>query len=375
MFNGHLKNNIKNFALLLVSILLTFGMNLVAYGSENVTVIMKYNGVTYSKELYNIEVDMIKNGLYTDGLKNIGEMCDNVAVITGGAVSIDKSAVISAIRSAVKADKSGISIDLSNYTAEAVKEKQMAALLSMAESLAQENSEEKSEGNTNAPVVYSEPVSSITNVPNSYSKAMNDYYSRSVFVGDSIMSGFRNYALHNKESFLNSSKFLSAVSYSLRNALRESSSLHPTYKGAKRPVWESISMMENVDRVFIMFGMNDISVVGVDKSCENYIDFIEKIKEANPNIEINVISMTAVLAGHEGKGLSNKNVDEFNRKMRTLCASNGWGYCDLAPLLKDENGALASVYCSDKYVHMTNKAYAEAWEPFFYQYATSKGVK
>lgn len=374
MQNKCMKRLLKTFILVIAIITVTLGTGLVVYAADTFSVVMNYNGVTYTKELYNIEIEMIKNDLYTDGLKNIGEMCDNVAVITGGAVNVDKAVVIATVKNAVKSDKASISIDLSKCTNEAIKEKQMAAFQAMADSLNEEAKEEAATVN-NGPVVYSEPVNTISNVPNTYSKAMNDYYGKSVFVGDSIMVGFRNYAMHNKGSFLNSSKFLSAVSYSLRNALRESSSLHPSYKGAKRPVWESISMMEDVDRVFIMFGMNDISIVGVDKSCENFVDFIGKIKEKKPNIEINVISMTGVLAGHEGKGLSNKGVDEFNNKMKGLCRNNGWGYCDLAPLLKDENGALASVYCSDKFVHMTNKAYAEAWEPFFYQYATLNGVK
>lgn len=357
----------KAATLLLIFVISSLFNNTEVYAGNPISVVMHYNATSYSKTIYDIEAVMIKAGITTDSLRHIGEMCDNVAVISGGKDKVNKQAVINAVASQIKAGSESISIDLTKYTASTdTSTGASTSSGSGTQGLATQNSTGTEP--TTLPALTPDPK------PSAYSAAMCNYYNRSVFIGDSLMVGFRNYSLSAKTSYLNKAKFLCATSYSLRNALVQGSKLHPTYNGKKRPVWESIAEMD-VDRVFIMFGMNDLAVVGVDKSCENYIALINKIKEVKPTIEINIISMTNVLAGHEGKGLNNASVGEFNTKLAALCAKNGWGFCNMAPLLCDENGALASVYCSDHFVHHTNKAYSEVWESFFYQYALSKGVK
>lgn len=358
-------------ALFLSAIISLFCFSTAVYAGNPVSVVMRYNAANYSKTIYDVEVDMIKAGTVTDGLRQIGEMCDNVAVISGGADKVNKQAVMSVVASQIQAGAEYISIDLTKYlssgsAAVSADTAQVSGSISDAAGIPIPG--DTVSGPATVPALAPVPK------PMAYSAAMCNYYARSVFIGDSLMVGFRNYAANAKTSYINKANFLCAGSYSLRNALVQGSKLHPTYKGKKRPVWESIAEMD-VDRVFIMFGMNDISIVGTDKSCENYVSLISKIKQAKPGIEINIISMTNVLAGHEGKGLNNAAVRDFNTKLAALCSTNGWGFCNLAPLLVDENGALASVYCSDHFVHHTNKAYSEAWESFFYQYALSKGVK
>lgn len=198
------------------------------------------------------------------------------------------------------------------------------------------------------------------------------YFADSVFVGDSIMLGFRNYSMKQKDSFLNDIQFLAAGSFSVTNSLWDvtDKSVHPVYQGKKRQIWESISMMD-VKRVFLFFGMNDLNVSGLEGTCEKYQQLISNIKEKSPDVEIHIISMTYTLKG-AGKGkLKNDIIREFNVMLQDMAKENGWGYMDMATPLADENGDLAAQYCSDGYVHHSRAAY-DVWTAQIRDYARAQ---
>lgn len=198
------------------------------------------------------------------------------------------------------------------------------------------------------------------------------YFADSVFVGDSIMLGFRNYCMKQKDSYLNDIQFLAAGSFSVTNSLWDvnAKSVHPVYQGQKRQIWESISMMD-VKRVFLFFGMNDLNVSGLEGTCEKYEQLISNIKEKSPDIEIHIISMTYTLKG-AGKGkLKNDIIREFNVLLQDMAKENGWGFMDMATPLSDENGDLAANYCSDGYVHQSRAAY-DVWTTVIRDYARAQ---
>lgn len=195
------------------------------------------------------------------------------------------------------------------------------------------------------------------------------YFDDSVFVGDSIMLGFRNYAMKRQDTFLSRMGFLAAGSYSANNALWDvdDESVHPVYQGEQRQVWESISLMGS-KKVFLMLGMNDLNITGVEGSCEKYEELIGKIKEKNPDAEIIIMSMTYVLKGKETGKLENDTIREFNGLLEAMAEKNGWGYVDVAEALADENGDLAEEYCSDGFAHQNPEAY-DVWVSVLRKYA------
>ncbi len=200
-------------------------------------------------------------------------------------------------------------------------------------------------------------------------EAIDAYFDGSVFVGDSVMVGFRNYAQARPDTYLGRLQFLAAGSFSTFNALRPvtSNSTHPVYQGQRRLVWESIAMMQ-AKRVFLFFGLNDLGIGGVEATCARYVDVVSHIRALNPEIEVHIISMTYTLAG-KGKGiLNNDNIRLFNLRLQQISAENGWGYVNLADVLSDGNGGLAPQYCSDHYVHQTRAAY-DVWSLVLRQYA------
>ncbi len=193
------------------------------------------------------------------------------------------------------------------------------------------------------------------------------FYADSVLVGDSVMLGFRNYTMRAADPFLQSMGILCAGSFSVHNAFEpvSSRSVHPMYQGAQRPVWESIAMMGK-KHVFLFFGLNDIALD--DRTPELYQQLVAKIKEASPEAQINIMSMTYTAAGAGKKRLNNNNIRLFNTAMKKICAEQGWGFVDMANPLADGNGDLAAQYCSDKYVHQTNAAY-QVWAQVLREYA------
>lgn len=198
------------------------------------------------------------------------------------------------------------------------------------------------------------------------------YFDGSVMVGDSIMLGFRNYAMRRQNTWLSRLQFLSAGSYSTSHALEPvtQASLHPIYAGQKRQIWESISLM-GAKKVFMLFGMNDLNISGIEGTCENYKAIAANIKALDPEAEIHLISMTYVLRGKAKRQLNNDNIRVFNEALARLAAENGWGYVNLAPHLADEGGDLAAVYCSDEFVHQTPEAY-DVWCAVLREYAKEK---
>jgi len=220
----------------------------------------------------------------------------------------------------------------------------------------------------------STPTSNTGNLDtSSYDAFKESYYSRSVFIGDSVMTGFRNYSEATATASSHSSKFLANVGFALYNSTNAvtASSKHPTYQGKKDYVWNNVALMD-VDRAFIMFGANELVSFSPDKVIPDYyIPFVQKILVAKPGIEINIVSMPPVYEGTNKGHLNQANVNTYNRLLKEMASNNGWHYIDITPKMTDANGNMVAAYSSDRYVHMNNKGYAEAWAPTLDNYVSS----
>ena len=197
-----------------------------------------------------------------------------------------------------------------------------------------------------------------------------DYFKDSVFIGDSVMMGYRNYSMRVNDAAVGNMKFLVAGSYGAHEALQPvgGGSLHPLYQGKQHPVWESVQLM-GAKKVFIDFGLNDLAVGDDTVECFDTVN--SYINELSPDAGINVISMTYVAAGAGKRKLNNTNIRAFNARMQALCAERGWGFVNIADALADSNGDLAARYCSDNYVHETYEAYA-VWTEVLKQFAAAE---
>lgn len=222
-----------------------------------------------------------------------------------------------------------------------------------------------SEEGTNAPVILPE----INSVPAS-SSVKKSYFDDVAFVGDSVSLKLSYYA--SSTGKLGGAQFFTAGSLGSANALWEVSdeSVHPYYLGVKTLVEDCIQQ-SGVKKVYIMLGMNDIGLYGIDDTVKNFETLIGKILQKSPNVQIIVQSMTPMTSTSTilGSSLNNTSIKEYNVKLSQLCEKKGWSFVDVASVMYDAQGNnLNRSYCSDPDglgVHFT-EAGCEAWINYLY---------
>ena len=191
------------------------------------------------------------------------------------------------------------------------------------------------------------------------------YFDDTAFVGDSVSLKLSYYAASSGE--LGKAQFFTAGSLGCANALWEilDKSVHPSYQGQKTLIEDCIQK-SGVKKVYIMLGMNDIGLYGIDDTIENYKTLVGKILEKSPDVKIIVESMTPMTSTSTiiGKGLNNDNIKEYNKRLLAMCEENGWYYTDVASVMYSSDGqTLKAEYCSDPTnmgVHFT-EAGCKAW--------------
>ena len=184
------------------------------------------------------------------------------------------------------------------------------------------------------------------------------FFDDAVFVGDSISLKLSQYAA--SSGALGKAKFLVVGSYGVSNAINDHPDTKLTYQGVKYTDVEKALAATGAKKVFIMLGMNDIGLYGIDKTISNWGVLLDLIRTACPNVTIYIQSMTPVWTGGEKGSLNNSNVNAYNTKLQAFAQSNGCKYIDIFPYMKDSTGGLATEFCSDSYVHLTNEG-ARRW--------------
>lgn len=181
------------------------------------------------------------------------------------------------------------------------------------------------------------------------------FFDDAVFVGDSVTLKLSYYAISSGK--LGNAQFLTRGSYGVAHAVMDSMLL--TYQGQDMKVEEAINAT-GAKKVFLMMGMNDIGLYGVEATIENWGKLIERIRTNCPNVTIYIQSMTPIWTGGEIGDLNNVNMDSYNARLEVFAKNEGVDFIDVAPYMKDSTGGMATRYCSDNYVHVTDLG-AAAW--------------
>lgn len=202
---------------------------------------------------------------------------------------------------------------------------------------------------------------------------VDQFFAESAFIGDSVTLALRNYCLTNKDA-LNGATILCAGSYSVRHALAEPGGklegwdvVSITYQGEKMRPEDALAAC-GAKRVFIMLGLNDIALVGIDKTIQNWGKLVQNIRAKCPDIEIYIQSGTPIQIGGEKGSLNNTNMDKYNVALQQFCADNGCYFVNVASALKNDQGGLREDYCSDDYCHLTQSG-VKAWIQYLRDYA------
>ena len=181
------------------------------------------------------------------------------------------------------------------------------------------------------------------------------FFDDAVFVGDSVTLKLSYYAASSGK--LGKAQFLTRGSYGVAHAVMDTMLL--TYQGKDMTVEEAIQAT-GATKVFLMMGMNDIGLYGIDATIDNWGKMMDRIRSACPGVTVYIQSMTPIWTGGEKGDLNNTNMDIYNEKLKAFAADNGIDFIDVAPYMKDATGGMATRYCSDEYVHVTDLG-AAAW--------------
>lgn len=204
----------------------------------------------------------------------------------------------------------------------------------------------------------------------------NDYFDNAVFIGDSISYGLNLYVTEKRaagEDVLGNAQFLTSGSLSYANALWDvsDSSVHPTYNGEKMKLEDAVAQIKP-DKIYILLGTNDVALYGVDATISNADEQIKRLLEASPGAKIIIQSTTPkyISESNANDDLNNEKIDQLNVAMKAFAEDKGYIYLDIATQFKDENGGLASEYCSDQEnmgIHFSRTAY-DMWIDYLYKH-------
>ena len=164
---------------------------------------------------------------------------------------------------------------------------------------------------------------------------------------------------------LSDTQFFCAGSLSYTNALwplDDPDAVHPYYQG-QTYLTEDCAKVTGAKKVFIMLGMNDIGLSGVDGAMENANTLIGNIKKNSPDVTFYIESVTPMIPSAEGDVLNNTKIRELDERLEQFANENGYQYLDLYHALADEDGCLPLEYCGDpdgQGIHFTDEA-CELW--------------
>lgn len=195
------------------------------------------------------------------------------------------------------------------------------------------------------------------------------FFDDAVFVGDSISLKLMRYVMAQRKEradFLGEAQFLTSGSLGSANALWEvsSESVHPSYRGTKMLLEDAIAKM-GARKVYIMLGMNDVALYGIQSSVENMGKLLRRIQEKSPGVTIYVQSATPRIARVTNKP-TNRQIFDYNLALARFCEENGYPFVDVAYAFRDQAGNLPDEYCSDAQImgmHFTDAA-CLAWIEF-----------
>ena len=188
------------------------------------------------------------------------------------------------------------------------------------------------------------------------------WFNDAVFVGDSITLKL-SYFCEDDPDALGEAEFFCAGSLGYNSALwdiDDPNAVHPTYRGEVQ-LTENCAELTDSSKVFIMLGMNDIGLYGVDGAEKACRDLVKRIKSHSPEAKIYLQSITPMLKEFEYEDFNNASIDKFNEWLKAYCEENEYMYLDINSIMRGDDGALKPAYCSDpeeQGIHFTDEACA-----------------
>jgi len=194
--------------------------------------------------------------------------------------------------------------------------------------------------------------------------AGDDYKDATVYIGDSTTLGLRTFKKHPNDMVYG---FGSLTYY---DAIEKKVTLPDGTEGL---ISEGIAK-HKPERIVITLGMNGIGLSSFkEKNFLYYFGkFIDQIKNASPDSEIIIQSVTPVTESHNNKMkyLKNERINRCNLLLCGLAEFKGVYFLNTAEVLKNEKGHFRDDLASDAEVHHNQKSY-DLWFKYLKEHATT----
>lgn len=161
--------------------------------------------------------------------------------------------------------------------------------------------------------------------------------SDSVFIGNSKIEGLRNSGL------LLEADYICKVGWNVSHIFDETSAI------SDELLISGLNKRE-YDKLFLMFGDNELGWNSTEIFIEVYQEAIEKLHAVQPKAEIYILSVFPVSQSVHNQnrwGVNNTNVVKFNKAIKEMCEEEGYHYLDIHSVLINEAGVLPDSASSD----------------------------
>ena len=187
---------------------------------------------------------------------------------------------------------------------------------------------------------------------------VNDFFSKSVFIGNSTSEGLTMYFSSKGKDYLGGPLVAAKVSYTFNSDKSKLDGYMLKYNNEQLQAKELVKKAGS-KRALIMMGTNDLMGADASAVAEKYNKYIEGIQQENPGVVIYIQSTIPRRGTKNSDSLSNDKINELNNLMMEYANShNNVYYIDISTPLKDGDGNLKESYCSDGYVHLNIQGYS-----------------
>lgn len=186
-----------------------------------------------------------------------------------------------------------------------------------------------------------------------------DYFLDACFIGDSRTQGFGLYS--GVETTVYAKQGLQ-----LYRVFKDK--VVPSPAG-KLTIPEALSSGVQFQKIYLMFGLNEIGWGDNDMFCDEYYDLIDVIKAVQPDAVIYVQQIIHVSAAkdRDSSVFTNARIDARNEAIREMAANEHVYYLELNEVFSDENNCLPAGYASDG-IHLSAK-YMSVWKDYLLTHA------
>ena len=202
------------------------------------------------------------------------------------------------------------------------------------------------------PTASLEPTPEPTPTPLQFTTAPEGYFKDALFIGDSRMVGIEMMGT------LEDATFFTTVGLSLTGAMSATADV----SGVGSTTLPALLQSRTFGKIYVMLGINDIGG-SVEALKQTYSNLVTRLREAQPDAIIYIMSNLHVSATQDARGtaVNNANLNNLNDYTKTLADGETIFYLECNDVFDDANGTLSADLTSDG-IHVDGASYKKGGE-------------